>query len=224
MTDSTQRIALIGDVHGRADALVAVLDAVSDAGITDGVCNGDVVMRGPDPKRCIALLRSLGWPTVMGNTDRQVLSGNPRPKDHPASSRIGSRSWTYRHLSPDELAWLHALPMVERITFGGYHIVVTHGDQESLQTPITHQSSDDELAAQLDALNADVLVVGHTHRPLVRWIGDRLVINPGTIGESRSHDWQPQWAWLEITPAGLCAHLEVVARPLAPERDDAPED
>ncbi len=224
MTDPTQRIALIGDVHGRADALLAVLDAVSHAGITDGLCDGDVVMRGPDPKHCIALLRSLEWPTVMGNADRKVISGNPRPKDHPASSRIGSRSWTYRHLSTDELAWLEGLPMVARMQFGGYRIVMTHGDQESLQTPITHQSSDDELAAQLDALDADVLVVGHTHRPLVRWIGDRLVINPGTIGESRNPDWQPQWAWLEITPAGLHAHLEVVSRPLAPERDDAPED
>jgi len=46
------------------------------------------------------------------------------------------------------------------------------------------------------------------------------VINPGAVGESRSADWQPHWAWLEATPDGIVPHLEVVPTPLAPERDD----
>jgi predicted phosphodiesterase len=201
-----------------------VLAAAAERGITDGVCTGDVVMRGPDPEGCIDIIRELGWPTVVGNTDRKVAAGDPRPIGHPASQRIGSRSWTYRRLSAADRAWLLALPTVVRLTFGGARIVMVHGDAESLTAPITTHTSDRSIGRQLRALDADVLVVGHTHDPLLRRVRGGMVINPGAVGESRDPDWRPRWAWLEATPDGVVPHLEVITTRLAPERDDAPED
>lgn len=32
----------------------------------------------------------------------------------------------------------------------------------------------------------DVLLVGHTHTPFVRRIGDRVVINPGSLGQPKT--------------------------------------
>ena len=32
----------------------------------------------------------------------------------------------------------------------------------------------------------DVLLVGHTHTPFVRQIGDRVVANPGSLGQPRT--------------------------------------
>jgi predicted phosphodiesterase len=217
-------LALIGDIHGRYNALMAVLAAARAHGIADGICTGDIVMRGPEPGRCIAQLRTLGWPTVMGNTDRKVAAGNPRAPEHAASSRVGSRSWSYRRLGEDELEWLKSLPLVVRLAFGGARVVVTHGDADSMPVAINADTSNRELERQLRAFDADILVLGHTHMAMLRTVRNGIVINPGAVGESRNPDWQPRWGWLEATPDGVVAHLEIVDHPLAPQRDDAPED
>ena len=39
---------------------------------------------------------------------------------------------------------------------------------------------------ELDHVKADVLLVGHTHTPFVRQIGDRLVVNPGSLGQPKT--------------------------------------
>ena len=168
MAPTPQSLALIGDIHARLDALTAVLDAIAAADIPTGLCTGDVVMRGPEPARCIARMRELGWPTVVGNTDRKVAAGSPRPLSHPASGRIGSRSWTYRELDADDLAWLAALPTLVRLSFGGARVVVIHGDADSLPYPITAETSNRDVERQLRKLEADVLVLGHTHEAMVR--------------------------------------------------------
>ena len=220
MAPMPQSLALIGDVHARLDALTAVLDAIAAANIPTGLCTGDVVMRGPEPALCIARIRELGWPTVVGNTDRKVAAGSPRPRSHPASGRIGSRSWTYRELDADDLAWLAALPTLVRLSFGGARVVVIHGDADSLPYPITAETSNRDVERQLRKLDADLLVLGHTHVAMIRTVRNGTVINPGAVGESRTPDWQPHWAWLEATPEGVVPHLEVVRTPLAPQRDD----
>ncbi len=224
MSPASQRLAVVGDIHARRDALAAVIDAIRDAGIARGVCTGDVVMRGPDPAACIAALRELDWPVVSGNTDRKVAAGSPRRPEHAASSRVGSRSWTYRELGRADRKWLEALPDAVRLDLGGARIVVTHGDADSVSIPVNAATSDRDIERLLRKLDADVLVVGHTHEAMIRTVRTGIVVNPGAVGESRNPDQQPHWAWLEATADGVTAHLEVVETPLAPQRDDTPDD
>jgi len=42
--------------------------------------------------------------------------------------------------------------------------------------------------AELETLATDVLLVGHSHVPFVRRIGDRTVLNPGSLGQPRGGD------------------------------------
>ncbi|MFN8122555.1 MAG: metallophosphoesterase family protein [Thermoleophilia bacterium] len=214
----TERLALIGDIHGRHDALEAVLRAVRERGITRGVCTGDVVMRGPDPAACIAAVRELGWPTVMGNTDQKVARGAPRPAGHPASDRVGSRSWTIRRLRTGDIAWLQRLPRRVEVDVAGVRVVVSHGQPGDLSVIVDEDTPAEGLLRQAKALGADVLVVGHTHQQMVRRAGRALIVNPGAIGEGTVEDPRPHWAWLEVTADGPVVHTEVVDAPLAPPR------
>lgn len=209
------RLALLGDIHGNLPAFSAVLAAVDFSGLDQGVCTGDIVMRGLQPEECVALLRDRGWPSIRGNTDVKVTSEPPRPDEHPASSREGSRSWTIRRLSGSSMAYLRSLPDRLTIEAGGHRVVVVHGDSEEGKTIIDVDTSDADLVALAQNLEADCLVSGHTHRPFVRSIGDLLVVNPGSAGEGTADDRRPAWAWLESAPSGLSAHLERVEEPLA---------
>ena len=58
---------------------------------------------------------------------------------------------------------------------GGVGICVTHGNEVGSPTP-------DRLASRY---RADVIVFGHTHRPIVRRVGATLVVNPGAAGPRR---------------------------------------
>jgi putative phosphoesterase len=209
------RLALFGDIHGNLAAFSAVLAAIDAAGLPHGLCTGDIVMRGLEPEECVGLLRDRGWPSIRGNTDVKVTSEPPRPADHPASSREGSRSWTIRRLSPSSMDYLAQLP--DRLThmLDGHRIVVVHGDSPEGKTIIDVDTSDAELVALAKELDANCLVSGHTHRPFVRTVGDVLVVNPGSAGEGTAEDRRPAWAWIEAGPSGLSAHLERVESPLA---------
>jgi putative phosphoesterase len=60
-------------------------------------------------------------------------------------------------------------------TLGGLTIHVSHGHEVGSPTP----------ERLLAAYPSDVIVYGHTHKPLVSRYGDRLVVNPGAAGPRR---------------------------------------
>jgi len=188
---------------------------VRAAGIRRGAITGDLVMRGPDPEGCVALARQTGWPVVLGNTDRRVALERPRARSHPASGRVGSRSWTYRRLSADDLEWLAELPLVARLTLGPHRIAVVHGLPDDLNSAPEVDTPEDELLALADELDADAVVTGHTHQPHLRRVAGRLFLNPGSVGEAVAGERRPAWAWLAAGPDGLEATLERVPQPLA---------
>ena len=61
------------------------------------------------------------------------------------------------------------------LTLDGISIHVSHGHELGVPKP----------AALLASYSADVIVYGHTHRPLVERHGARLVVNPGAAGPRR---------------------------------------
>lgn len=74
----------------------------------------------------------------------------------------------------DEYDHPRLVRQVER-TERGVRIHVSHGHELGAPTV-------DRLLAAYDA---DVIVYGHTHRPLIARAGDRLVVNPGAAGPRR---------------------------------------
>jgi predicted phosphodiesterase len=50
---------------------------------------------------------------------------------------------------------------------------------------------------RLQNVDADVICVGHTHHPYVLEVGDKLVINPGSVGQPRDGDPRASYAVIE---------------------------
>jgi putative phosphoesterase len=68
-----------------------------------------------------------------------------------------------------------SLPAELDLVLGGLSIHVSHGHELGSPTP----------ARLLARSKADVIVFGHTHKPLVERDGARLVVNPGAAGPRR---------------------------------------
>lgn len=71
------------------------------------------------------------------------------------------------------------VPEVARIELGGLTIVVLHGMQLGSPSP--------EKAARAYP-EADLVVFGHSHRPLIQRIGRTLAVNSGSAGRRRFGD------------------------------------
>lgn len=89
--------------------------------------------------------------------------------------------------------------LVQRIdrTFAGVRLHVSHGHELGMPRP-------DKL---LKAYDADVVIYGHTHVPLVNRVDGRLVLNPGAAGPRR-FDIRPSLARLTLVDGR--AEVEVV--------------
>jgi putative phosphoesterase len=83
------------------------------------------------------------------------------------------------------------------MTVEGISVHVSHGHEFGSPTP-------ERLA---DRYDADVVVYGHTHRPLVTKLGGRLFVNPGAAGPKR-FNLAPSVARLTIS--GGNAEVEIV--------------
>lgn len=83
------------------------------------------------------------------------------------------------------------LSRVATIELEGFAVVVTHGDQLGSPTP-------DGLIALFP--DADIIVYGHTHRPLLQLVDDAVtVMNPGAAGPPR-FNLKPSVGIMELEP------------------------
>jgi putative phosphoesterase len=83
------------------------------------------------------------------------------------------------------------LPQVATVELDGFEIVITHGDQFGTPTPERIQAA---------FPTAEIIVFGHTHRPLLTLVDTVVtVMNPGGAG-ARRFNLPPSVGILELEP------------------------
>src|SRR5437899_12335417 len=102
------RILVISDIHGNLEGLETCLAAASAAKY-DRVFNlGDVVGYGASPNEVVNKSRELGGIFVRGNHDK-AASGITNAEDFNHIAAMAAY-WTRDNLTPENLAWVKALP------------------------------------------------------------------------------------------------------------------
>lgn len=177
-----RRIAVIGDIHGNADALRAVLAEIDRRSI-DAILNLGDLFSGPlDPAATADILAGRAIPTLRGNHDRVLTAVAPALMS--ASDRVA-----YDALSSDTLAWLGGL--TEHLELGA-DIFACHGTPLSDETYWIEQVTATgrvrlrqrvEIEALAVTLPFQVLLCGHSHLPRMLTLSSgQLLINPGSVG------------------------------------------
>jgi predicted phosphodiesterase len=176
-------IGLISDIHGNAVALDAVVTDLRRRGVRESVCLGDVAAGGPQPGAVMARLRELGCHGVRGNAESWVLDGLP-PGRSEETERLGiSVAWTRTQLSNDDLDYLRTLPPTLTMHVEHVSLFCFHGSPRSEIESLLATTPDAVLEEALaGAPAASIVTGGHTHMQLLRRSGDRLLVNPGSVG------------------------------------------
>jgi predicted phosphodiesterase len=86
--------------------------------------------------------------------------------------------------------------VTRNVTLGDMRFLLVHGTPRD---PLDEYAPGDAdfWARRLENVDADVVCVGHTHHPYVLEVGDKLVINPGSVGQPRDGDWRACYAVIE---------------------------
>jgi hypothetical protein len=70
------RIAVVSDIHGNCLALDTILADLGQHPVDHIVCLGDAILGGAQPAETASRLRALDCPTVLGNADAWLSSGD----------------------------------------------------------------------------------------------------------------------------------------------------
>jgi putative phosphoesterase len=176
------KIAIISDVHANLAALSAFPKTSYDA----LWCVGDLVDYGPRPHEVIQEVRNRVDLTVCGNHD-YAAGSSADPQCSPPFKRLAAetRRYTQQVCSTEDLEFLRALPVCRQIKIGATRFYVVHAIPTNPLFGYCAQDSD-QWQWEVEGIQADVLVVGHTHTPFVRTIGNTVIVNPGSLGQPKT--------------------------------------
>ncbi|MGA3213404.1 MAG: metallophosphoesterase family protein [Terriglobales bacterium] len=203
------KVALLSDIHANLPAFSAVLNDLPNVDIL--LCLGDMVGYYLDSNEVCELVRRHNICAIRGNHDAYVLGELTPNPDRAASYRT---EWTRQTLAVQHLAWLRTLPTVMEFRWGRMSVRLCHAapwSEEAYVYPDSPKLSEISLAQN------EILVLGHTHRPMRVRCGNGFVINPGSVGQPR--DYNPQASYAILDTASGNVDFRRVHYELAPLQD-----
>lgn len=181
------RVALFSDVHGNGVAFRAMLDDLDEQQVDAVVCLGDHAQGGPQPAECLELLRELGCPAVMGNSDHFLLTLDPGAEEV-SDAQIETANWSQSQLSDDLLEFHRRFPPTVELDLGERRTLLAfHATPRSRDEIIGPWIEEEEFRAPFNRLAATVFAGGHTHQQWARRLGEAYYVNPGSVGLPVDH-------------------------------------
>lgn len=228
------RIAVFGDIHGNLFALRAVLADLRGQRPDALVITGDLVYKFPWGAEVVDLLRSIPCQCLLGNAELYLALWEtslwPAHWNMPLAQEVVR--WERTRLGPERVAWLAARPEYAAFSAGRLEdLLIVHGVPGNpflpfLPRPGEERSpwsqTDERVRELLAGADADVVVCGHTHALLRRFVpgtaGNRgrgtLIVNAGSLSYGRGSGTEPgraEYALLDWSAAtGWQATLRMV--------------
>lgn len=131
------------------------------------LCAGDVVDMNKAlhyNQPALRVLSRLDIPSVMGNHDYRFKE-------------------RHRHrLDEETRAYLDQMPFRLDVRFSGNWIRIYHATPEGREDFALERAGEKTFRALFGEEGADIIVVGHTHKPYVKTVDGTNFINPGALG------------------------------------------
>ena len=188
-------VAALYDVHGNLPALDAVLPEID----ADQIVVGGDFVAGPWPAETLDRLRALGSRAlfIRGNADREIVE--PSAEGRSGGPPPALMEFVRERLSSEQLEFLMGLPLTETVAVDGLgDVLFCHATPRSDEELLTRISPDERWLAALEGVTAEIVVCGHTHVQFDRRIGDRRVVNAGSVG--MPYEAEPGAYWLQLGP------------------------
>jgi putative phosphoesterase len=210
------RILVVSDIHANWPALAAINEPHDFA-----ICLGDLVDYGPNPAECVRWAMKHARYSIRGNHDHGVAQGvTVRGETGYRYLTRVTRPLMWDALDADERRYLLQLPLTTRFTIENKRFLLVHGTPRD---PLDeYLMRDPEIwTKRLEDCDADVVCVGHSHMQFNLRAGAPVVINPGSVGNSRDGDPRAAYAVIDGTKIEL-KRIEYPVEETIAQVDDSP--
>jgi putative phosphoesterase len=154
------RLGIISDIHADIAALVTALQFLERQRVDQIICAGDLIDKGLDAVDVVRLIEYRSIPCVAGNHD------HGEGKDR---------------LDPQGKAFLKRLPDTLNLTLDGKRLLVAHGAPWSENVYVYPKTERHVFRRMAHEARADIVILGHTHVPLIAQYRDVWIFNPGSV-------------------------------------------
>ena len=196
------KIAVISDIHGNIEALNAVLTSIQANNCEKIICLGDLVGHGPHPNEVIEKINELKIPTVMGNYDEAIgfylpYCGCYIDSIEKLRQSQNSLAWTAENTIEENKAILRQLPEEYKYEYKNKKILAFHGSPMSINEYV-YSDQKERLQELVEEFDSDILLLGHTHIPFIYWLGNKVIINPGSVGKPKDGDNRASYGIIDL--------------------------
>src|SRR5690606_32088247 len=180
----SMKLSFLYDINGNAVALDAVIQDIQVNNVDKIYVVGDICYRGPEPQRSLELVRSLNCDVIKGNADEWVVRGVHQGEvpDQALDMMNQERDWIFSQLDQESIDYLEQLPTELTIETEGIKIHAFHATPNSLFDIVPPFESDEGINDRLMVKEADLYIYAHIHKPYIRYINGKCVINIGSVG------------------------------------------
>lgn len=190
------RLAIIADAHANMIALEAVLKDAVQRKIDHVIFSGDAVgYYCYTNEVCNTIRKEARW-CVKGNHDAMVTGRLPVSEE---KKRAYALDYTIGEISTKNVNWLQTLPEFLDLRLSGKRAKVFHGSPWNYLEGYVYP--DYQSFHRFDSIEADFVILGHTHYPMLLSRGDKLIINPGSCGQPRDFNPKASYAILDVEKA-----------------------
>lgn len=166
------RIGVVSDIHCNARALehaIALMEPIDCL-----FALGDVIDEFQFSEPVVALLRERDALVIRGNHEHVFFNGHGAEA---RVSRVGDTALTN---------WLATRPSRVELNLLGRRLLLVHATP--WPSSFDYVPPNSTAFSRFAEIDADIVLYGHTHQPVVRQVGSTLVINPGSVGVGRPNE------------------------------------
>lgn len=207
------KIAALADIHGNLRALNIVLEDLQAWNPDLVYVLGDTINRGPKSPDCLQVIQTrasqAGWQVIKGNHEEYVLNFTQpdTPLSGPEYEILQIVHWTYTRLTENQISYNQALPLeINQKPDGEQSLRAVHASMQGIRAGI-YPSMNPEQIREMIQPAPDLILVGHTHQPLVKKVDQTLVVNAGSVGMPFDGDHRTGYARIKIQQGKIQAEI-----------------
>jgi putative phosphoesterase len=192
-------IALAADIHANLPACDAFLEDARNCSVDVLAIAGDFAGYYPETEQVVDRIRALEARVIAVRGNHDEIAARRGTDD----GRMASDDRERPRLSAANAAYLGSLPDAEHFVVDGRVVHLFHGTPDD---PLLGRLYPDQsLPDSAFPVDADLIVLGHTHYPAV-WHGRKssLIVNPGSVGQPRDGCPMPSWALYDTANGCVC--------------------
>mgnify|MGYP002654512434 CR=1 FL=1 len=174
------KIGLLSDAHGNPSGLKNCLSFLERQNVEQIFFLGDAIGYLPRWAAVLELLQTANVFCLRGNHDARLFNGGALNDLSDAYQILPEYVQSILTYQP----WIETWPSWHSFSVGGKKLLFVHGSPFNHMEGYVYPWSSKK---DFSTIDADVIFMGHTHRPFIELFEEKILVNVGSCGLPRDH-------------------------------------